>query len=305
MRAALIRELGKPPEPSEVDEPSTASLEVVAAPINPIDRAVGAGRFYGGHPELPYVPGCECVARDGDGLVYLFRGGLGLQRNGGIAERVVPADATRIEVPAGADPALAAALGIPGIAAWIPVTRTADVGPGDRVLVLTATGTLGNVAVQAAKLRGAARIVAAGRDRARLERARELGADATVELDGDDLAARLKEAAGSDGPTVVIDPLWGAPLEAALEAAAPEARIVNIGNSAGPEATVPSAAMRGKQLRVFGHTNYRRSDEELRQAYHELVDAATRGDLLIELERFPLERIADAWGSTMKAVVEP
>ena len=303
MRAALIRELGQPPEPAEIDDAGDASLQVIAAPLNPIDRTVGSGRFYGGHPELPYVPGCECVARDGDRHVYLFGDGLGVQRNGAIAGRVVPRGATRIEVPPRADPAVAAALGIPGLAAWIPVTRTACVQAGDRVLVLGATGTLGNVALQAAKLRGA-RVVAAGRDRERLARTRELGAAATVELDaGADLATRMKEACGGDGPTVVIDALWGPPLEAAVEAAAPGARIVNIGSSAGTDATLPTAAIRGKQLHIVGHSNFARSEQELRESYVELVEAATAGKVRIDIQTFPLDRIAEAWSASTKAVV--
>ncbi len=65
LRAALITELGRPPTVGEAPEPAGASLEVLAAPLNPLDRAVAAGKFYGGHPALPYVPGCECVGRVG------------------------------------------------------------------------------------------------------------------------------------------------------------------------------------------------------------------------------------------------
>ena len=64
MRAALIAEIGRPPQVGEAPEPAGESLEVLAAPVNPLDRAVAAGRFYGGHPPLPYVPGCECVGRE-------------------------------------------------------------------------------------------------------------------------------------------------------------------------------------------------------------------------------------------------
>ena len=101
------------------------------------------------------------------------------------------------------------ALGIAGIIGWDALER-GRVGPGDRVLVLGATGTAGSVAVQGAKLRGAELVVAAGRDRGRLERARALGADATVTLD-DDLAA----AFGRRARRSCIDALWGAPVEAA------------------------------------------------------------------------------------------
>ena len=86
------------------------------------------------------------------------------------------------ELPPGDDDAMAAALGIAGLAGWLAVEERAHLQAGERVLVLGATGTVGSVAVQAAKLLGASRIVAVGRDSERLARSRELGADETVYL---------------------------------------------------------------------------------------------------------------------------
>ena len=218
---------------------------MLAAPLNPLDRAVAAGQFYGGHPPLPYVPGCESSdARRAAAVVWTFGGGLGLARNGGMAERAVPG-AVLAELPERADPALAGALGIAGLAGWMPFAWRAPVREGDRVLVLGATGTVGQVAVQAARLLGAGHIVAAGRDPAGLERALELGADEAVGLDGD-----------FGEPTYVFDPLCGEPLERAVAAAAPGARIVQLGQAAGPTATLPSAAIRGKQLELYGYTDF-------------------------------------------------
>ena len=82
-------------------------------------------------------------------------------------------------------------------------------------------------------------IVAAGRRPDRLELAREFGATATVRLGSEDLAEELRAAAGGEGFTVIIDPLWGEPIVAALEAAAPGARVVQLGQSAGATAEVP------------------------------------------------------------------
>jgi NADPH2:quinone reductase len=174
------------------------------------------------------------------------------------------------------------------------------------VLVLGATGTAGSVAVQGARVLGAERIVAAGRDPARLERARKLGADATVSLEGEDLAGRLREACGGDGPTLVVDPLWAGPVAAAVDAAAPGARIVHLGQSAGPEATLPSSLVRGKQLSILGHSNFALSPEERAQAYRELTGHVAAGRITVDVETFPLEKVADAWaaqGQGAKAVV--
>src|ERR671922_2660258 len=106
MRAAVVRDVGAPPEVDEVDEPAGETVEVLAAPINPIDVAVSRGVLATGHPELPYVPGCEAVGRTTNGkLVWIFGGSLGRTSNGAIAERALIGDAHAIEVPEGADAA--------------------------------------------------------------------------------------------------------------------------------------------------------------------------------------------------------
>ena len=81
MRAALLHELGGVPEPADVEEPSGTVLDVAAIGLNPLDIGVANGRFYGGHPPLPYVPGCEAVgrlAKTGE-RVYVSGGGLGVR----------------------------------------------------------------------------------------------------------------------------------------------------------------------------------------------------------------------------------
>ena len=78
----------------------------------------------------------------------------------------------------------------------------APVREGETVLVLGATGTVGFIALQAARLLGAGRVVAAGRSPEGLERAAHAGADATVAIGEGDFADQLREACGEDGPTL-------------------------------------------------------------------------------------------------------
>jgi NADPH:quinone reductase len=304
VRAAQVVDLGSPPVAVEIA--GGGPLGVTAVALNPVDLAVAAGRFYGGHPPLPYVPGCEAVGRRDGARVYVFGDGRGTVRNGFLAERVdVPAELDS-PVPDGIEDAVAASCGIAGIAGWIPVATKAPIRPDDRVLVLGATGTVGSVALQGARLLGAERVVGAGRDPARLERARELGADAVVPLEGEGLAERLREACGAEGPTLVVDPLWGEPAAAAIEAAAPGARLVHVGQSAGPDATLLSSLVRGKQLAILGHSNFALSAEERRRAYRDLTEHVAAGRISVAVETFPLERVAEAWaaqGRGAKAVV--
>ncbi len=199
MRAALITELGRPPEIGEAPDPvrgeGEALIRVLAVPLNPIDINVGAGRFYGGSPPLPYVPGCEGVGRVVEAetlppgaLVWAHGAGMGTRRGGALAELLSVPEEVVVHVPDGYDPALAGALGIAGVAGWLPVAYRSPVQEGETVLVLGATGTVGLVAMQGARILGAGRVVAAGRRPEALERARRLGADAVVSLEEGDLA---------------------------------------------------------------------------------------------------------------------
>ena len=109
------------------------------------------------------------------------------------------------------------------------------------------------------------------------QRATELGADATVNLDTDDLVAAFKEATGGDGPTYVVDTLWGPPAVAAIQAATPGWRLVQIGQSAGAEVSVPSAPIRGKMGEVYGFTDYAVPRAAFREHYLRLVEHAAAG----------------------------
>src|SRR6266480_2707368 len=123
MRAAVINELGWTPELADWSEPSGDTIyEVSAVALNPIDVNIGAGRYFAGHPEFPYVPGCEGVGRAPDGTrVYLFGDGLGLSRDGLLAERGTAPAGLGIPLPAEVSDEVAAACGIAGTAGWMAV----------------------------------------------------------------------------------------------------------------------------------------------------------------------------------------
>ncbi len=321
MRVAVLSKLDGTPRLDERSVPAPGAgqslLEVVAVPLNPIDIAVASGRHYAGHPSLPYIPGVEAIVRVIDSrahpvgtLAWVGLTGMGVTSDGALAERLVANDDALVPIPSDADPALAAALGIAGMAGWLPVAWRAPVQRGETVLVLGATGTVGQVALQAARILGAGRIVAAGRAADRLRATRDLGADATVSLGEADVPAALRAACGPDGPSLIIDPVWGEPLQAALEIAAPGARVVNLGQSAGSTATIPSAAVRGKQLELLGFSDFAVPRDVWRRQYTALVDHAGAGRIHVALGRFPFTKVAAAWdrqrnGPGVKLVLIP
>ncbi len=311
MRAAVINAVGEPPQLTDLPEPQPGAeevlLDMVAASLNPVDLAISRGIFHKGHPELPYVPGVEAVGRivSGEGagqVAFAYGGGLGVSRNGTAADRFAAPLHALIDLAAGADPAVATALGTAGLAGWLPITWRAETRPGDVVLVLGATGTAGSVAVQAARHCGAAKVIAAGRDRERLEKLGAL-ADTVVWLGEDDLAGALS-AACDGAATVIYDPLFGVPLEAALAAAAPGARVIQVGTSAAPTATLASAMVRGKQLNLLGYSNLGAPREVVVDAHQTMVQLALSGALVIDVKKVPLAEVANAWAGLQQGSVK-
>jgi len=299
MRAAILREYDATPELGEFDDPQadggTVAADVLAAGLNPVDIRKAAGVFpLAPKPPLPSVAGWEGVARLEDGSRVYFVDPPPPQ--GALAERTLIDLSATHPVPEGVDDGVAVALGIAGLAGWLALTWSAKLREGESVLVLGATGTVGQVAVQGAKLLGASRVVAAGRNERALARAAELGADATVQLGGDDLAERFRESAGDAGGfDVIVDPLWGEPGVAAMEASTRFTRHVALGQSAGMHASVSVATVRNKPLTIVGHTNYAIPFEDQQAAYAEMCAHAAEGRLTADVEAVPLADVTSAW----------
>jgi NADPH:quinone reductase-like Zn-dependent oxidoreductase len=314
VHAAVLHEYGVPRYDEFADpvaQDGQVVVEVAAAGLNPVDMTKAAGAFYGGKPPLPSVAGQEGVGRvaGSDRRVYFDRPGAPY---GSMAERALVDPDSLMDVPEGLDDGVAVALGVAGLAAWLALTWRAQLRPGETVLVLGATGTVGQIAVQGAQLLGAGRVVAAGRDEQALLRAGELGADATVPLGaaaGEQLTAAFRDAADGD-VDVVIDPLWGEPAVAALAALGIRGRLVQIGQSAGAEASIPSSVVRGRIADIRGHTNFLAPDDVRRAAYRAMAEHAAAGRIAVDVERFALRDVERAWerqrgGAHRKLVLVP
>jgi NADPH:quinone reductase len=277
MRAARLHELGGTPRVDEVDAPEGANVvAVAAAALNPVDIAIGSGRFYGGSPETPYVVGSEGVGTTAGGHRVWFRG------SGTLAEQAVAAPEHTYDVPDGVDDSLALACGIAGVTGWLAVSWRAKVTAEDTVLVLGASGSVGAAAVQGAKVLGAQRVVGAARKTDQVPDA----ADEVIDLER---SYELPEA------TVVIDALWGAPAERAVEAAARGVRFVQLGQSAGPTATLESGWVRGKFVNILGYSLFSTPHDVIATGYRELCEHARDGRVRFSVESFTLDQVAEAW----------
>ncbi|HEY0118918.1 MAG TPA: zinc-binding dehydrogenase, partial [Cellulomonas sp.] len=179
---------------------------------------------------------------------------------------------------------------------------------GQDVLVLGATGSAGRLAVQVARLLGAGRVIAAGRDPDRLAALPRLGATSTVRLDADDLAGAAADV------DVVLDYLWGEPAAAAMAALITARRDrsrplvwVAIGSVAGLAAPIPSAALRAARLQIVGSGQGSVGTREIVAELPALADAIAGGRLEAEAEAVPLSDVTQAWdhASDRRTVLVP
>ena len=341
MRAAIVEEAGRPPAAAEVPEPrrgpGEALVRIHAAALNPVELHIWNGHFFDGPPRPPYVIGLEGVGvvEEGERLAPGTRVRVeyvhpGYGRDGAVAELAVAPEepdasdrasqASVAPIGEGLGDVEAAALGVPVFTALMCLERAQSAGAsleGAHVLVTGATGAVGSIAVQLAKLMGAARVVAAGRSPERLERARELGADATVELgawgepgDADatgvattgpaseaaTLRDRFAEAAGGR-LDVALDPLWGAPARAAVDALTRDGVYVSLGQAASPLAELSGIPLRNRRVTMVGHSGAWAAPAERQEALARAHAFAEQGGtpLTLDTEELALEEIASGW----------
>ncbi|HEY0812941.1 MAG TPA: zinc-binding alcohol dehydrogenase family protein [Pseudonocardia sp.] len=312
MKAAVLTELGAPPQFADFPEPQADDdhvvVEVAAAGVNHVDLAKASGTFYTGPPPLPSVVGSDGVGHTADGRRVFFDASV--PPFGSWAQRSLVARGDLLEPAEDIDDVRAAAVGNTGMAAWLALQWRAKVQPGESVLVLGANGAVGSVAVQAAKVLGAGFVIAADRDPERLERLRDRGADAIVTLTPDgDLAGDCR-AAVDGGVDVIIDPLWGAPALGAMRAAARGARLVQLGQLAGMSVELAAPTVRSAALDILGMAVFHAPLDVRRAAYLALTEKIAEGAIAVDVDTVPLSDVATAWqrqrgGPGVKLVLTP
>jgi NADPH:quinone reductase-like Zn-dependent oxidoreductase len=322
VNAAVLHAIGKAPRCEEFAEPEAKDGEVVvrvrAAALKPIDKQMATGAHYASHRQFPAVCGTDGVGLLADGKRVFFAGTR--PPYGAMAERTVVAAMRCVPLPDNVDDVTAAAVFNPGLSAFGALKWRAQLAPGETVLILGATGVTGKLAIQTAKLLGAGRVVAAGRNQQVLSKVHELGADATIRLDktGAELAELFAHEAGGKGFDVIIDYLWGPPTEALLAAitrkdfspASSRVRLVQVGESAGATISLPSAVLRSSRLEILGagSGSAPASREMWDEAIQWLLVNVARGVLKIDTEKVALAQIESEWGKERhgrRAVVIP
>lgn len=272
--------LGELPDP--VAGPGELLIEVKAAGVNHAEPMQLAGR-YPPPPGESEVPGLECagvVAAVAEGVEGWRPGdrAMALLAGGGHADLVAVPAGQAMPIPEDLSFVEAAAVPEAGLTAWTHMVAEGGLAAGETVLVTGATGGVGSFSVQLAAALGAT-VLAAGRDRRRLEPLRDLGADHLVVLD-DDLPGAVRQATGGRGADLALDLVGGEHLPRVLASLAPGGRLVLIGLLAGARAEIDLARVLRHHLRLIGSTLRPRSREE-------------KAKLVAAFAGFALPRLAD------------
>jgi len=296
MKAAVVTTLDAPPRYLDFPDPVAKGkdevvVEVLAAGLHPRVRSQANGSHYTSTGVLPLVPGVDAVVRDPKGRIrYTVLDDTTL---GTMAERTVIELDRSVVLPDRTDPVVVAAAMNPAMSSWVAVRQRIDFRRGQRVLVLGATGNAGRMAIQVAKRLGASQVIATGRDRDRLGELGALGADQTCTFD------ELAAAAEVD---VVLDYVWGEPTAKAmadlLTARSDRSRPltwIEIGSVAGPEAPIPSAALRSARLQIVGSGIGSVPGRDFVKELPKLAEAVAGGAFDVRARAVPLSEVEQAW----------
>jgi NADPH2:quinone reductase len=302
MQAAVVDVFGQSPKYLSFQDPvpqaGEALIQVRAAGLHPIVKALASGSHYAGTAELPMVPGIDGVGTLDDGSRVYFA--FARKPWGSMSERTVSPRSRCLSVPAGLDDHFAAAIANPGMSAWLSLKRRAAVSRGETVLILGATGVAGQIALQVARQLGAKRIIAAGRN---VDAIASQDVDAIIALSQPEDALRDAFLAEAPGIDVIIDYLWGRPTELLLEAlgkgfhrdATKTTRLVEVGDSAGKTINLPGALLRSIDFKLMGSGFGSVPLEQVFAAIPTIFSMAAEGRLKIDVEPVPLSEAESAW----------
>lgn len=288
MKAAIFRQHGGPevleylgvPEPEiRADE---VLVEVKACALNHLDIFVRGG-MPGIEIPLPHILGNDVagIVRETGELVTWAKPGdevmvqpgvscghceaclsgqdnlcreydiIGYRRNGGYAEFVAVPGANLIPKPAQLSWEEAAALPLVTVTAWHMLVTRANVQQGEDVLVHAAGSGVGSIAIQIAKLRGARVITTASSDD-KLAKARELGADVTINYTRDDWPKEVRRLTNKKGVDVVVEHTGAATWPGSISSLKNNGRLVTCGATSGFDARTDLRQVFYRHLTLLG-----------------------------------------------------
>ena len=313
MRAAVYRRTGPAAEvlelaelPDPVPGPGEVLVRLRASGINPADvkRRACWGGMAMAHPlVIPHSDGAGVIEAVGPGVpaarcgeavwLYNAQGGYdGAGRAHGTAAELIALDAAlAVPLPAGLDFARGACLGVPALTAHRCVLADGPVA-GQWVLVQGGAGAVGHLAVQIASTAGA-RVIATASGAGGCAHARAAGAEAVIDRQREDVAARVGEITGGTGVARIVEVDFAANLATDIAVLQANGVLASYSSSSDPAPVLPYYALARKGLNLRIVQGFHLPAAALAEAVAYLAERAPSLDIAIGA-RFPLERIAGA-----------
>ncbi len=271
-------------EPPKITEPDEVIVKLKAASVNHIDiwNRIGATGMVVAMPHILGADGAGVVAEAGAKVENVKVGDavclypptgcgqcefcrterdfmcirlrvLGERLEGTYAQYVKLPAQNCFPIPADYSFHQAAAFPLVFVTVWRMVITNAALQPGETMLIIGIGGGVASAALQVAKQIGARVIVTSGSD-AKLDRAKELGADYGVNHQGENFAAAVQSLTDKRGVDVVLDCVGGEVWRQSLASLARGGRLVTCGATAGGQPQDDIAAIVNKQLKIYGST---------------------------------------------------
>ncbi|GAA1945044.1 NADPH:quinone oxidoreductase family protein [Microbacterium deminutum] len=293
MRAWRVTGLGEPAQVLSLDAvpvpepgPGEVLVRVVAVAVNFPDVLLARGQ-YQVRPELPFVPGVECVGRVaaiGSGVTGVSVGDRVVGSKIGVLAEYAALPASDVwAAPDSLSDAEASGLTVAYQTAWFGLHRRAALQRGEWLLVHAAAGGVGLAAVQLGAAAGA-RVIGVVGSAAKARTAMDAGAEVVIVRGVDDVVGAVKSATDGQGADVVFDPVGGEAFDASTRCIAFEGRIVVVGFAGGTIQSLAAGHVLVKNYSVLG--------------LHWGLYPSMRPDL-VEVAREELSRLAD------KGVIRP
>ncbi|MGA7397095.1 MAG: NADPH:quinone oxidoreductase family protein [Solirubrobacterales bacterium] len=281
MKAVQIEEFGGPevmqlvdlPEPQP--GPGEQLVRISRTGVNFADTHATSNNYIA-KQQLPYIPGVELVGTTADG-----RRVAAVVPSGAYAEAVAVAESALVPIPDGVDDEQAAGLLIQGLTADAILRISANMQPGESVVINAAAGGTGSLAVQVARLMGAGRIIAMASTEEKRQLTIDLGADVAIDSRSKDIGADVLEANGGKEVDVVLEMAGGQAFDQLLRSLAPFGRLVVFGIASGEGNTVRSGHLMKNSRSVTGFwINHLLARPDLaRQGAEHVLSAAADGKL--------------------------
>jgi NADPH2:quinone reductase len=288
------------PEPGSGEALVTLSY----AALNPADAYLVMGQYprAGEPPFAVGRDGCGVVEKAADGgrlkagdTVVVLRSDIGVRREGTLAEYVAAPEESLAPLPEGWTEEEGAAAPLVFLTAWQALVDVGELQPGQTVLITGASGGVGTAALFLAKGMGAS-VVGLSRDEDKRRQLEELGADAAVDSDADDLDARVKDAMKGGRADVVVENLGGSYLQTSINACAERGRIAQVGLLAGLTSEIVVGTLLFKRVRVEGVSVGGYTAEEAQAAWKGIVETLDKAGAKPVVDAvFPMDEVQEAF----------